>query len=118
MIMDTSCLYSTIRNVSGVKKVFGFLPPHGCELAPGEEFTVFGDIRHNIGGNRGPERSVHRRDNSAFESSIQNGDLEIVQTPSPIIQDSSTDLPQMLQLTGGTLSAVDPCWLSSQSESA
>jgi hypothetical protein len=111
--MDTSCLYSTVKNISGVAKIFGFLPPHGRELAVNEEFTVFGDVRQGLGGNRGPERSVHRRDNAAFEAAIESGDLEIMQTPSPILQDVNTGLPKMLQLASGTISAVDPCWHSS-----
>jgi len=111
--MDVSCLYSTCRNVSGVTKIFGFLPPHGRELANNEEFTVFGDVRQNLGGNRGSERSVQRRDNAAFEAAIESGDLEIVNTPSPILEDTVTGLPKMLQLASGTLSAVDPCWHSS-----
>jgi len=116
MAMDTSCLYSTIKNVSGGSKIFGFLPPHGRTLANNEEFTVFGDIRQNLGGNRGAERSVHRRDNAAFEAAVDNGDLDIINTPSPILQDTATGLPKMIQLTSGSLSAVDPCWYNSLSE--
>ncbi len=111
--MDTSCLYSTVKNISGVAKVFGFLPPHGRTLAIDEEFTVFGDIRQAMGGNRGTERSVARRDNAAFEHAIESGDLEILNTPSPILQDVSTELPKMLQLDSGVLSTVDPCWHNS-----
>ena len=115
-VMDVSCLYSTVKNISGVAKTFGFLPPHGRTLAVNEEFTVFGDVRQGLGGNRGSERSVHRRDNAAFEAAIESGDLEILQTPSPILQDVDTGLPKMLQLASGTISAVDPCWHNSISE--
>jgi len=112
-VMDTSCLYSTVKNISGGAKIFGFLPPHGRELAAAEEFTVFGDIRQNLGGNRGSERSVHRRDNAAFEAAVEAGDLEIVSTPSPILEDVTLEIPKMLQLDSGTLSTVDPCWHNS-----
>lgn len=115
MSMDTSCLYSTVKNVSGTTKTFGFLPPHGRTLANNEEFTVFGDVRQNLGGNQGGERSVQRRANAAFEAAIESGDLEILNTPSPILQDTETDLPKMLQLADGELSAVDPCWQNSVS---
>jgi hypothetical protein len=115
-VMDTSCLYSTVKNISGVAKIFGFLPPHGRTLAVNEEFTVFGDVRQGLGGNRGAERSVHRRDNAAFEAAIESGDLEILQTPSPVLQDVDTGLPKMLQLASGVLSAVDPCWHNSISQ--
>ena len=112
-IMDTSCLYSTVKNASGIVKIFGFLPPHGRTLAVDAEFTVFGDIRQGLGGNRGSDRSVSRRDNAAFEAAIESGDLEIMHTPSPILQDLSTELPKMLQLSAGVLSTVDPCWHNS-----
>lgn len=115
MAMDTSCLYSTVKNVSGVAKTFGFLPPHGRTLANNEEFTVFGDIRQNLGGNQGGERSVQRRANAAFEAAVESGDLEILNTPSPILQDTVTDAPKMLQLASGSLSTVDPCWYNSES---
>ena len=114
--MDVSCLYSTAKNISGGTKIFGFLPPHGRELAADEEFTVFGDVRQGLGGNRGSERSVARRDNAAFEAAIESGDLEIIQTPSPVLQDITTDAPKMLQLDNGSLSTVDPCWHNSISE--
>lgn len=112
-LMDVSCLYSTIKNISGVSKIFGFLPPHGRELANNEEFTVFGDVRQQLGGNMGTERSVQRRSNAAFEAAIESGDLEILQTPSPVLQDTVTGLPKMLLLTSGSLSTVDPCWHNS-----
>jgi hypothetical protein len=113
MPMDTSCLYSTVKNVSGGTKIFGFLPPHGRTLANNEEFTVFGDIRQNLGGNQGGERSVQRRANAAFEAAVESGDLEVLQTPSPILQDVNTDLPKMFRLASGVLSTVDPCWHNS-----
>ena len=112
-VMDTSCLYSTVKNISGGAKIFGFLPPHGRELASAEEFTVFGDSRQNLGGNRGSERSVHRRDNAAFEAAVEAGDLEIISTPSPILEDVTLEIPKMLKLDSGTLSTVDPCWHNS-----
>ena len=115
MAMDTSCLYSTVKNTSGVSRVFGFLPPHGRTLAIDEEFTVFGDVRQNLGGNQGGERSVQRRANTAFEAAVESGALEILNTPSPIFQDTVTQLPKMLQVANGTISAVDPCWHNSVS---
>lgn len=117
MAMDVSCLYSTVKNVSGVAKTFGFLPPHGRTLARDEEFTVFGDVRQSLGGNQGGERSVQRRAHAAFEAAVENGDLEILNTPSPVMQDTVTGQPKMLQLTSGSLSAVDPCWQDSISAS-
>ncbi len=114
--MDTTCLYSTVKNTSGGSKTFGFLPPHGHKLAANEEFTVFGDVRQAMFGNRGSERSVARRDIMAFENAIARGDLQIISTPSPILQDVSTGISRMLQSDDGVLSAIDPCWFDSVSE--
>ena len=112
--MDTTCLYSTVKNTSGVKKKFGFLPPHGRELAVDEEFTVFGDVRQAV--IKDVERVTSRRHILSFEAAIERGDLEIIQTPSPILQDINDGNPRMLQLDNGTLSDVDPCWHTSISE--
>jgi hypothetical protein len=110
--MDVSCLYSTVKNISGRPMVFGFLPPHGRKLAVDEEFTVFGDIKQAV--IKDVERVTSRRHILAFEAAIDRGDLEIINTPSPILQDQSSGLPKMLQLDT-TLSVVDPCWHNSVS---
>ena len=111
--MDTTCLYSTVKNISGGEMIFGFLPPHGVTLASNEEFTVFGDIRQQLGGNRGSDSASAKRDRDAFEAAIADGNLEILQTPSPILKDTVTGAPKMFKLTSGTLSEVDPCWKNS-----
>ena len=112
-IYSTTCLYSTVKNTSGVTKTFSFLPPHGRTLDEDDEFSVFGDIRQALGGNQGSEHSVKNRDRVSFEQAIARGDLQILQTPSPILIDLDTEESQMLELDGGVLSAVDPCWLVS-----
>jgi len=108
--MSTNCLYSTVKNVSGGTKIFGFLPPHGRELADDEEFTIFGDIRNALGGNQGGERSVQKRAHDAFDAAIANGDLIIVNSPSVILEDTVTNVTRMLTRANGTLSSVAPCW--------
>ena len=112
-MQDTSCLYTTVKNTSGGIKNFGFLPPHGRILENNEEFTVFGDIRNALGGNRGGERSVQRRDILAFDSAVANGNLTILETPSLVIKDTVTHNSKTLQSANGVLTAVDPCWLHS-----
>lgn len=113
--LDTSCLYSTVKNTSGGRKKFGFLPPHGRELAANEEFTVFGDIKQAL---IRFERTEARRNIIAFERALQRGDLEIISTPNPILedQDAGTGHPsKMLRLYGGTLGTVAACWNTSTS---
>ncbi len=109
MPVDTSCLFTTVRNDSGVKKKFGFLPPHGRELDVDEEFTVFGSILEAVANARG-DRVSSRRDMIAFEAAIERGDITILNTPAPILQDQTTGDIKMLRLNGGTLGVIDPCW--------
>lgn len=109
MSQDTHCLFSTVRNNTAGRILFGFLPPHGRELQAGEEFTVFGNIIDLIAHRRG-DRVSSRRDIQAFESAISRGDMVIVHTPAPIFQDQATQAIKMLQLSGGALGVVDPCW--------
>ena len=111
-VMDTSCLYSTVKNVSGRRMTFGFLPPHGVTLDSDEEFTVFGDVRQAIVGG---ERVTSRRLITAFEAAIERGDLEIISTPSPILLDVNSNDPKILHLDNGSLTFRDPCWHNSVS---
>lgn len=112
MYIDIRCLYSTVRNTSGGRKKFGFLPPHGRELAANEEFTVYGDIKEAI---IRFERTEARRSIIAFENAIQRGDLTIINTPNPILEDQTTNASKMVRLNNGTLGVVDPCWYTSSS---
>jgi hypothetical protein len=59
------------------------------------------------------ERVTSRRHIQAFERAIDRGDIVIVNTPNPILQDIDDDSVKMLQLDTGSLSAVDACWTNS-----
>lgn len=115
MGLDTRCLYSTVKNTSGERKRFGFLPPHGRLLEAGEEFTVFGDIKEAI---IKFERSEARRSIIAFERALFRNDIEILNTPNPILEDDANPgSTKMLRLHNGTLGVVDVCWnVSTSSE--
>ena len=106
---DLDCLYSTVKNISGGKKTFGFLPPHGQSLVDDGTTTVFGNILDAVAN--GFDRNTSRRSILAFESAIDNQLIEIISTPSPILK-SSNGQSYMLTLTGTTLSVDDPCWES------
>lgn len=112
--MRSDCLYSTVKNVSGIKKKFTFLPPHGRELEAGEEFTILGDIVEAM--IRG-ERVTSQRQLNALEAAVRDDSpsLQIIKTPNPIIYDPVNQYSKMLVIEGGTLGYNDPCW-DSESE--
>jgi len=105
----TTCLYSSVKNISDVAKKFPCLPPHGVELGVGEEVTVFGNILEAI--NRG-DRSG-RKHMDSFEAALREGFLEIRNTPSPIFEDEVTDDVQMIVTQSGSLALANPCWETS-----
>ena len=107
---DLTCLYSTVKNISGGTMKFGFLPPHGRSLADDGEFTVFGNILDAVAN--GFDRATSRRSVIAFESAIDGGKLEIVNTPAPILKDATLLDGFMIVLDNGTLGIDDPCWES------
>lgn len=113
--MNTTCLYSTVKNTSGGRRKFGFLGAHGRELAANEEFTEFGNVLENIQKN-GPVSS--RRQVTSFLNALEDGDLEIVSTPSPVLYDEANDESKVLMLDTGALYMADPCWHSSSSSVA
>lgn len=106
---DTTCLYSTVKNISGSSMVFPALPPHGVRLDANEEMTVFGNILEAV--NRG-DRSG-RKHMDSLESALAHGYLEIRNTPAPILTDETTADVQMLILNNGALGVANPCWETS-----
>ena len=109
--VDLSCLYSTVKNTSGQAKIFGFLPPHGRRLLPDEEFTIFGDIRSAITSGERGGRAESRRDVLAFEAAINRGDIVILNTPSPILQNAVTGAVEMIVInSSNALALAEPCW--------
>ena len=111
VIVDVTCLQSVVKNISGQKKRFPFLPPHGRELAINGEMTVFGSILEAI--SRSNDR-FGRTNQDAFEEALRRDWLEIRSTPSPILLDEVTpDLIKFIGLNSGSLVVNDPCWESS-----
>ncbi len=104
---NARCLYTTIRNISEKTLFFGFLPPHGKKLAPGEEIVIPGDIQSYF--NRQTHHGRHQR---SFENALA-GDSPVIaleETPSVHLFDSVLDRTKILDLANGSLIARDPCW--------
>ena len=109
---NTACLYTTVKNVSGVERVFGFLGARGMRLAAAEVVTIPGNLISALGkGGVGAQRKF-----KGLERSLdQNGSLEIVSTPAVHLYDAIHDRTRLLALQNKVLGVVDPCWYSSGS---
>jgi hypothetical protein len=110
-IMDTSCLYSTIKNTSGAAMRFGYIPPHGKRLTANQEVTVLGHIMEAVNrGDRGGSRFMN-----ALIDDVQAGRLKIVETPNPVFYDETLHQSSMITIVNDVVTVVDPCWESSVS---
>lgn len=107
---NTDCLYTYVKNISGERRTFSFLPPHGVTLDNDEEYGFLGE----------PSLAVSRGDYrrgakylAAFKASVARGDLAVVSTPSPVIVDATTDASKVVRVNNGVLGVVDPCFNNS-----
>ena len=112
VVYDHSCLVTTLRNASGKAIKVGFIPPHGRELAIGEEINVVGNILEAV--NRG-DRFGNRHMNALLDA-LDAGLIEIVSTPAPILYDETLGVSKMIGIDGGAITITDPCWNTSLSE--
>lgn len=113
MAFDHTCLTTVLKNTSGKPLTCTFLPSNGRTLAVEEEVEVTGDIFDAI-RRRWP--NGHQRLIDAFLYALDNNYLEIVSTPSPVLQDNLTGQTKVLALHNHTFQAYDPCWFASISE--
>lgn len=102
--MSTTCLKTKVRNATGKTSYFGFLPPHGKNLDAGETYEFYGTFDTIF------SKPTLRRQRDALVESLENGDLQIVNTPSPIMYDATHDEAKVLQSAGGTVTGVDVCY--------
>ena len=91
-------MHTTVKNTTGARRAFSFLPPHGRELDDNEEIEILGEVLPQI-------RTKRAQD--AYRDAVRTGELEIVNTPAVLIQDdSSGDTMQLVLDT--TLQVDDP----------
>lgn len=113
MSYDHSCLVTVIKNTSGGPLVCSFIPPHGRALEADEEVEIVGDIIEAI---RHMHRTASQRMIQSFLDALDSGDLTIVSTPAPLLEDTVTGDTKAVKVTSGTLGVEDPCWETSISE--
>jgi len=112
-VQDTSSLYTTVKNTSGRRMTYSFLPPHGRTLDADEEFTFFGNIDFAIA--RG-DRAEGLKRLKGFEAAMEQKLLQVLSTPIPILIDATTHVSKQLHLNNGVLGVTDPTWDTSVSE--
>lgn len=106
---DTSCLFSVVKNISGVKKKFPTLPPHGVELDADEQYSIWGSVLEAIlRGDR-----FGRANSDALEKLLDQRLLEIRKLPKPIMEDETLNDIKVITLDNGSLVLEDPCWETS-----
>lgn len=108
-VMDTSCLKSAVKNVSGDTKYFGFLPPTGLSLEADEEVEFMGRVEDAIARSCDDGGTLRRKMKGLF-ASIEAGNLIITKQPNPIVEDTVTGDPRILVVNNGTVNDDDPCF--------
>jgi len=109
-------LHTVVKNISGTRRYFGFLPPHGRWLNANETRAIPGNIINSLATTdeaRGSERNI-----KALKSAIRNDLLQIRMTPALILQSGDHTLVKQLALdNNGDLILIDPGAIDSDSYS-
>lgn len=113
MAVEVGCLYSVVKNISGRRMNFPFLPPHGRELANNAQLSIPGDVRQEV-MTRTPGRSNRRRflalERALGNNATNTATLAIISTPAPILYDETDQDTYMLVSDNATLAVAAPCW--------
>lgn len=109
-----SCLYTTVKNVSGVTRPFGFLGMHGKTLLPNQEYTEFGDL---LSAKFTSDTRTNYRKQKALQVALQGdssrnipASLHVKSSPVAVIFDNVALVPQVVTVSAGALGVADPCW--------
>ena len=95
-------LYTTVKNVSGKSRTFGFLGAHGKTLANNGTYSVPGDLVAKLGNQRS------KRSFKALERALENGDLQIVSSPAVYLTDATDSSVDQLRLNNNAVGTTTP----------
>lgn len=101
-------LYTTIKNVSGKERVFGFLGLRGLRLGIDEIVTVPGNIINALGGSRSQRKFQALQRALSGNGGERDPSLAIVSTPAVCVSDGSKTVS--VAFNGTDLGYVDPSW--------
>jgi len=81
---------TTVQNVSGATKFFGFLPPHGLELVDAESITIEGDLRTILGAGGRSGRYSRGQELVALQAACDDGDICLAEVAESCCSSSSS----------------------------
>jgi hypothetical protein len=99
------CLHTIVKNMQPLSVFFGFLPPHGVKLQPGEEYAIRGDLVTRIAVAKDADRNF-----PAFQRALDLTSLVIIHSPSVFLYDPVSDSVQQLSVKNRVAGVVEPCW--------
>jgi len=76
-----------VTNTSGVSKFFGFIPPHGAQLANGANVVLDGDLATVLAGGR--NRYSRKTELTSMKTAVANGDATVADLPDTSSSSSS-----------------------------
>jgi hypothetical protein len=102
--MTIPCLYTTLKNTSGVSKYFGFVR-QGVQLAANEEISYAGDISSFLAQSKQYDRVF-----PSFEAALDAVEIIILKTPAVHLYDATRAEVRVLSIANHVLGSIDPCW--------
>lgn len=107
-----STLQTTIVNLTDAELNISCIGK-GIKLAAngeeGDTATVDGSITEAVGRGKSSV-SAHQRAMKALEYMLEEGYIDIVSGPAPVLYDADDDLTKRLKMKNGKLYAVTPSW--------
>lgn len=76
-----------VTNNSGASRYFGYLPPHGFDIANGAAILLDGDLRTLLAGGLG--RYTRRRELAALDDDVAAGNVAVEDVADPSSSSSS-----------------------------
>lgn len=100
------CFYTIVKNTSGQRRFFSFLPPHGKWLNANETYMFYGypwETRRYSHGSS--QRYI-----DAFHNALMNGELKLISTPAPIVANATSSRAIGINLAGNVVAVAGKCY--------
>jgi hypothetical protein len=110
-------LQTTIRNISGSGRFFGYIPPHGKFLNDDQTYTFDGNIFTLLAGIRNKRKfTALLKDLGVTVNGVTlTPAVSILQTPGAILYDATLHTSKLLGIANGAVVLVDPSWAAESS---